>query len=220
MAYEPRSYWPERAKKFGRIYASGHDPRPHTWTDQAAIFRALRDFQPERILDAGCGDGRMFPFLLEAREVVACDPCEEMLAHARKTGYVETHGYELVKIDRYDGTLPFEDSEFDLAISVSVLLHVLPADIEFAISELVRVARRVLVITYYENREQALAEHNFKHDYPKIFSALGLDVSDYGADGQRRRWVISRPEAQDNLIEEKYSEPVEEISDEDADEEG
>jgi ubiquinone/menaquinone biosynthesis C-methylase UbiE len=88
-----------------------------------------------RVLDLGCGDGRVTGELSRAGvEVVGVDPSAVALERARSAH----PGLEFVAPGA-DGSLPLGDSEFDVVVCLHVLEHV--ADTQTLLSE----ARRVLV---------------------------------------------------------------------------
>ena len=78
-------------------------------------------FSPQRILDFGCGVGRLsIPFAAQAREVVGMDVAESMLAEARRNCQ-DCHNVTLVLSD---DTLSRATGQFDLVYSGLVLQHV------------------------------------------------------------------------------------------------
>jgi ubiquinone/menaquinone biosynthesis C-methylase UbiE len=88
-----------------------------------------------RVLDLGCGEGRLAARLAETgAEVTGLDSSREALARARKA-----HPDLELATPSADGTLPFADSSFDALVCVNVLQHV--ADTQLLLSE----TRRVLV---------------------------------------------------------------------------
>ena len=80
-------------------------------------------FAPQRVLDFGCGVGRMsIPFAAQAREVVGMDVAESMLAEARLNCQAQDcHNVTLVLSD---DTLSRATGQFDLVYSGLVLQHI------------------------------------------------------------------------------------------------
>jgi len=80
-------------------------------------------FTPERILDFGCGVGRvLLPFAEGAREVVGVDISPSMLAEARTNS--DAHALRNVALVRSDDTLSAVEGSFDLVHSCIVLQHI------------------------------------------------------------------------------------------------
>lgn len=98
-------------------------------------------FVPEAkssILEVGCGNGKTCKLLTDMRhDVTGMDLVP---------GSYDREGYEFVKHDITDGSFPFVDDTFDLAISFDVLEHIEPECVPHALSEMFRVAKRVLFI--------------------------------------------------------------------------
>jgi len=80
-------------------------------------------FAPQRVLDFGCGVGRLsIPFAAQAREVVGMDVAESMLAEARLNCQAQNcHNVTLVLSD---DTLSRATGQFDLVYSGIVLQHI------------------------------------------------------------------------------------------------
>jgi ubiquinone/menaquinone biosynthesis C-methylase UbiE len=107
--------------------------RDHFWFGprQRLVTGRLPDAACGRVLELGCGTGRMLPTLLErASALAAVDGYPELLAEARRRAphAVLVHG----PLD----ALPFADAQFDLVLALDVLEHVEP-------DALLREARRV-----------------------------------------------------------------------------
>jgi ubiquinone/menaquinone biosynthesis C-methylase UbiE len=92
-----------------------------------------------RILDAGCGSGRMLDELKERGDVVGIDANVHAVAATRRRG----HAARLSEIER----MPFADASFDLVTCLDVLEHT--PDDRRTLSELRRVTRPggTLVVT-------------------------------------------------------------------------
>ncbi len=79
---------------------------------------AAADFAGKRVLDVGCGDGKVTA-LIEAAAVTGCDRSPEMIALARR----EHPECTFVVADVRE--LPFEDGAFDAIVAQGVLEHVI-----------------------------------------------------------------------------------------------
>lgn len=117
-----------------------------------AILRTLARLRFESCLDAGAAEGYKAELIrrLFGARVVASDLSENACARAR-----EIFGLEARAADLHE--LPFDDSEFDVALCSETLEHV--TDFRGALSELLRVARRAVVITVPHESEQRVAEN-------------------------------------------------------------
>jgi SAM-dependent methyltransferase len=100
---------------------------------EEALFQAVKEFAPTRVLEVGCGAGQMAERVKDelGAQVVAVDSSERMVDLTRERG-VETYVADVQE-------LPFADGEFDCVFSGWVLYHVL--DRERAIKECARVLR-------------------------------------------------------------------------------
>lgn len=141
-AYVRRQYQDEsglRARKaiYGQI--AGVDPR------EVAID-AVREADPQRVLEVGCGEGELAERLVRELgvELVAFDQSERMVELARARG-----------VDARVGdvqALPFDDGSFDVAVAAWMLYHV--PDVTRGLGELARVLRpggRLVAVTNYAN---------------------------------------------------------------------
>jgi SAM-dependent methyltransferase len=85
--------------------------------------RIEHTFAPQRVLDFGCGVGRLLiPFAQVASDVVGMDIAPSMLAEARIN--CEEHGITNVSLLMSDDTLSKAEGQFDLVHSCIVLQHV------------------------------------------------------------------------------------------------
>jgi 2-polyprenyl-3-methyl-5-hydroxy-6-metoxy-1,4-benzoquinol methylase len=104
-----------------RFFESGEKQVDH-------ILQMCRDhfdanFVPTRVLDFGCGVGRMLiPFAARAREVIGMDIAESMLGEARRN--CEDRGCRNVTLVLSDDALAAARGQFDLVHSSLVLQHV------------------------------------------------------------------------------------------------
>lgn len=100
----------------------------------------LRDFvrslgHADRVLDLGCGDGRLTAEL-DAAELTGADVSRVALERARRRLPETTRVAELEP----DAPLPFDDGAFDLVLCAETIEHV--RDVQVLLSEVRRVLRR------------------------------------------------------------------------------
>jgi len=101
------------------------------------LFKSINLPKNARILDAGCGTGKLASFWLnEGYDILGVDISNTALAITNKKG-VKT-----VKADILKG-LPFEDNSFDLVYSDGLLEHFI--DPEPVLKELFRVSKRYIL---------------------------------------------------------------------------
>lgn len=115
------------------------------------------NFMPTRVLDFGCGVGRLVvPLSAIASEVVGIDVSESMLREARKN--CEEHKIKNVKFVRSDDELSELDGEFDFIHSYIVLQHIPVCRGNHIFLQLLEHLSEggiaVIHMTYFKNRRQ------------------------------------------------------------------
>jgi ubiquinone/menaquinone biosynthesis C-methylase UbiE len=118
------------------------------WLEKRAFLKGLRDTPSgARILDVPCGTGRATEWLLDlGYRVVGSDISEPMMAHAKEKlgGHENLEGF--YQADAV--SLPFADGEFDAVTSLRFANHV-PPDVRLhVLSEMRRVCKGRIVISY------------------------------------------------------------------------
>lgn len=123
------------------------------------------------LLDAGCGDG----YLLEGLEKRAATRAGVDLS---RTGLLRARrrlGHGPLLVQAFLESLPFADDAFEVVVSAHTLEHV--RDLQGAIRELIRVARRRLVILVPSQEEALYTEDYHLHYFPRekdLLDAVGL----------------------------------------------
>lgn len=112
------------------------------------LLEMLKGVKGMKVLDLGCGTGRMTKKLLElGAEVVGVDVSEEMLNVARK----KCRGAEFVLGD--SANLPFGEGEFDLVVASFLIVHL--KGLEKSFDEVYRVLKPggVFIVTNVNQRK-------------------------------------------------------------------
>jgi len=147
MPLQTRTRWqsPERARRysdgrFGNASAAGRDPA----LVAACLRRHAREQNPS-VLDAPCGNGRLFAGLAACHAAVTgLDASDAMLAPARSIGLPLVLG----DVAR----LPFLDGSFDHVVCCRLFHHLHERDERLAVArELVRVARSLVIASFWDS---------------------------------------------------------------------
>jgi SAM-dependent methyltransferase len=116
------------------------------------VIERLAPFQGQRILDAGCGDGR---FIAEVGgrnvEVYGTDYSERAVQFAR----IMNPGAK-IEVGDLTARLPFAQDWFDQIVLIETLEHIPPHDLPEVIRELHRVLRpggRIIITVPHKNRK-------------------------------------------------------------------
>ena len=172
MTYNPEDYWHKRGADY---QASGEALEAIEVENLKKLISQFAGFDT-LFLEIGSGYGRLYKTLGETTHL--CSYPE----HYWMCDFVQSMRYNCLRNtnvlpDYWDGKiLPYSDKQFDFIISFSVLLHVLPCDIENIITEHVRICRKHFFIATYAGGLDKLAEHCFEHDYKSLFEKYGLKI--------------------------------------------
>ena len=188
MAYIPEQYWHERGMNY--VAPGEIDESPEVDNLKGLILE--HSLLESKILEVGSGYGRILQelnkmlFITKPLDFSMCDFVESMRYKClRETGELP---------DKWDGhELPYDDGAFGLVISFSVLLHVLPDNIEQVLAEHARVTNHYIFIATYDGNLEKLAPHCFNHYYLELFKKLSLEVVNYKTyqKGLRANWLLS-----------------------------
>ena len=188
MIYNPEQYWHERGMNY--VAPGEIDEAPEV--DNLKHLLLEYNLLEVPILEAGSGYGRIMQemnkmlFITKPLDYSMCDFVESMRYKClRETDMLP---------EKWDGKeLPYNDGQFNLVISFSVLLHVLPEMIEQILAEHARVTNQYIFIATYAGGLDKLAPHCFEHDYFGMFSKLGLKIKNYKTfqKGLRANWLLS-----------------------------
>jgi SAM-dependent methyltransferase len=140
---------PDERQDLYRLSAQSWDAKfrsgNHYATDRpfdglVAVAEELRHRHLERVLDAGCGDGRNLRLLTTvSARVFGLDLAEEGLRGARRRPDVQDAAIAFVRGDI--GRLPFRDGALDALVNVWVMNHGTDENIRQYVAEMARVLR-------------------------------------------------------------------------------
>lgn len=124
----------------------------------------------DKILDFGPGYGRLFS-IYENKDITAIDVTEQhkenLIKEAAKQNNKLTFICNKTKVNKIE----FEDKHFDVAVVSEVLLHQPPQEIISLMKELLRVSKKVIIITYmnvkekYENINNKVFDRRYCFNY-------------------------------------------------------
>ncbi|MFZ4661234.1 MAG: class I SAM-dependent methyltransferase [Caldilineaceae bacterium] len=167
-------FWEEQAMPI-------HEQWGNDQHDFQVLSKLFRQYQPKRLLDVGCGSGRLFGLYSEhgINEIVGVDIAEKALLLAKERfPWVTTVQGKVEDLD-------FPLHRFDLAVCNRVLQHIPPRAIEGAIAKLCTISRMVYVNELTESDQLPEEFFMFRHHYPTLFAAQGLDLLADGAIGRQ-----------------------------------
>jgi 2-polyprenyl-3-methyl-5-hydroxy-6-metoxy-1,4-benzoquinol methylase len=176
-------YWEGRAAGIDEKWGRGEGDYP-------VLAEAIASIRPERILDVGCGSGRLFPLYhqLHIPEVVGQDISDEALGIA--TGrYPFT---SIVTTNRDILSLKFFEGYFDLVISNRVLQHVQPGEIARVLEKLATMGKHLYIneLTDSDGLEETF--YMFRHDYRALLERNGFAVASSGRIGKQTWYLFGK----------------------------
>lgn len=178
--YDPQAFWDD----YGDRYFKSFDKRekfqfgltgqnPVAWL----IFK-LEALQPGSILEAGCGFGRLAPFLIDANivsEYWGVDFSDKILKCAEE--YLKDyHKKDRIHLQNASAKhMPYSDESFDIVMTNELLMHMTSTKVDHCLREFRRIARKYIVLV---ERFVYVGEHPYphiwSHDIMKLAGNIGL----------------------------------------------
>ena len=156
--YFRRIYWDVRTNGLIRKYRTGVQAK----VDYPIYKAYLERTRPKRLLDMGCGSGRLFPLYNELTipEVIGIDISPRAIS---KCPNYPNYSAQVMKVEDLD----FPPNYFDAAISNAVLRHLPPGSIiNQAITRIAEQCKSVLLREPISDEESFF---DFRHDYEALF---------------------------------------------------
>lgn len=178
-----KAYWDKRAKDIDRQWGEEKEDYP-------VMGRILSQMKPEKVLDIGCGSGRLFPLYLERRisEVTGQDISEEALEVASsryRSANISTTNLGILN-------LQYPLGYFDLIVSNRVLQHIPHRRIREVVRKLTELGKAIYINEMSESDDSGELFYLFKHDYRALFHTRGYDVLQQGLLGRQTWYLFSR----------------------------
>ncbi len=138
--------------------------------DFDTVKQVVLQTNAKKILDFGCGSGRLFPLYeqLKIEEVVGQDISSNAINLIREkfpNGKQILLSGDVTKLD-------FTEKYFDLVISNRALSAVHKMDVSRVIDKLCFIGKHVYINEFSDNeKDSSESSYWFKHDYPQLFMA-------------------------------------------------
>ena len=175
-AFNVNEYWLKR----GRDYISENFPASFHRLQEKFLLDTLEAAQIpfERILEIGCGFGRITRLLAEkypSAALTAVDLSEEQLKNARRYCAARDN-IQFASYDFYSGA-PLPGGRHDLVIAIEVFLHHPETLLRSLLQRLALAAPNIVNVDWSEDWPWPRPEHVWIHDYSVLYRALGLEVA-------------------------------------------
>lgn len=149
-------YWRKRKIDWEQAYFTPDHPH------RIQLSNILKELKFDSVLEVGCGAGANLCRIATEHPGVMCggidineDAVKETLKH-----FVATVG-EVENIER-------EDKSIDMILTDACLIYVPPGKIETAVNEMLRVARKYIVMVEWHNNEDIFDGH-WVYNYKELF---------------------------------------------------
>jgi len=168
------------------------EPMHKTWGklkgDYDILNNIFKDILPSKILDIGCGSGRLFDLYKEndfINEVLAQDISKRALkiAEGRKSDKIILTNKSIKKIFKE------KKNYFDLIISNRVLSAIPPQIINEYCKYLSLMSPKIYINEYMESDFTTESNYLFIHDYEKIFKKHSFEICKKGMLG-KQTWLL------------------------------
>jgi len=171
---DPREYWTLRG---GHDYFREQEGQPNRSLRARWIAERISAYQPESILEIGCGYGKVIEGLRELLPhamIVGIDFSPTQLYLARDfLGKPRGNSRLVLGSGEF---LPFPDQSFDLVLTSAVILHNPPAAAERIRKEVMRVSRRFAA----HNEETNISYNRYGYDTAEWYKARGIRLAESG----------------------------------------
>lgn len=179
-------YWNLRAKDIDEKWGQGTG-------DYETIAHAIQTTHAQRVLDIGCGSGRLFPLYneLKMQEVVAQDISQNAISLAKRRSEPLSNT-NINFVCNQISQLDYPESFFDLVISNRTLSAVYPDEIPGTIRALCAMSKNIYV-NEVSDKDYQQSPYFFKHDYEKYMRENNYQMAQHGEiAATNQQWCLFR----------------------------
>ena len=158
-------YWAHRANDLFATYKNSVG-------GVSSLISVCTALKPKRILEVGCGNGRLLAIMAElpAVEVVGQDISATAISFSQKRCLKNVKLHQCDILD-----LPYQEQYFDLVICNRVLQCIPPSEIEEFISRLAKLGKNVYINELLKEDPNARESfYQFLHNYDALFERAGM----------------------------------------------
>jgi hypothetical protein len=184
-----KKYWNHRASDIDQKWGM----EKH---DYDLLGKIILSIKPNRLLEIGCGSGRLFPLYsdLKVKEVLGQDISRQALIIAKERypfSNVNTTNQSILNLE-------FPRYYFDLVISNRVLQHIPQSEIEEVIRKLTDLGKKIYINEMYNSDFIGESFYMFKHDYVELFRKFGFEVIQKGLLGKQTWFLFTKTSAKES----------------------
>jgi len=175
--YNEIEYWRKRINYHGSVNTSNEKYDAINPTE-SAIIKKYVIVKDKVLLEFGIGAGRMLPLYDELGvSVQGYDIADFRHLIDEKLKDIKIKYYHCISDSISDTNYP--NDNFPYTVAMAVLPHQRPENITSVMNELKRITSGLIICSVWEpvtKPEGIIAEHNFLHDYKKLFNEVGLKI--------------------------------------------
>jgi len=175
-----QEYWQERGKTYMDKMTADNIQAQIFRKQEYALLEQLKQMQFYKVLDVGCGYGRISKLILDnfkKVEITGIDISKEQLENAKKFVNDKRASFGIGNVYHLD----YADNTFDLVVGVDLLLHIPDDMINKVISELIRVSKKYVIHADWYELEwigKSKGGYCWCHDYINVYRSNNYVVKE------------------------------------------
>jgi len=167
------SYWKKRGQKFSsELENQPNYIKSYMQTQEKLVLTKLKSGNWNKILEIGCGNGRLTKSLLKipnVKKIVAIDISKDLIKYAMNKIQDDRVVFQTIDLNEFE-----TDEKFDLVFGSEILMHIPENQIKDIISKLLNLCKKKLYfIEYYDLKQinNNTSDYCFMHDYKNLFES-------------------------------------------------